>query len=181
MLKYQCDVCFDKGLVSREEKKQYRENVRNVVEGVCTHAGTKNILSACAAENIKGLEVNILFTEEKRIREINREYRDIDRSTDVLSFPVNDFSFGDGEVSPYNIDEERACLLLGDIVVSVPTMLRQAEEYGHSVQRECAFLICHGLLHLFGYDHETAEDETQMFHFADEILNALHYTRSTAE
>ena len=111
----------------------------------CSNPCAENILSACEKNGIRGLEVNILFTDDQSIRNINREYREIDSSTDVLSFPINDFSYGTGEIQPYNVDENSFLLLLGDIVVSLPAMKHQAEEYGHSVERECAFLICHGM------------------------------------
>lgn len=181
MLRYECTIRFEKsGLANREEQKKYREIARRTAVGVCASPCAENILSACTENGIRGLEVNILFTDDKSIRNINREYREIDRSTDVLSFPINDFSYGTGEIQPYNVDENSFRLLLGDIVVSVPTMKHQAEEYGHSMERECAFLICHGMLHLFGYDHMNEADEQQMFGFADEILTTLQYTR-TAE
>ena len=122
-------------------------------------------------------EVNVTLTDNAAIHEINREYREIDRVTDVLSFPFNDFTYGRGTLPPCAAEEATALLLLGDIVVSIPAVKRQAKEYGHSEERECAFLICHGMLHLLGYDHTTEEEEQQMFGFADEILTALRYTR----
>ncbi len=179
MLKYKCTIRFEKGgPANREQQKRYREIAQHTAEGVCAGRCAEEILSACAAAGIRGIEVNILFTDDGAIREINREYREIDCATDVLSFPLNDFSYGRGEILPYNVEENTLCLQLGDIVVSIPAMKRQAEEYGHSVERECAFLICHGMLHLFGYDHGNEADEQEMFGFADEILTALGYTRN---
>ncbi|MBS5842330.1 MAG: rRNA maturation RNase YbeY [Clostridiales bacterium] len=179
MLRYKCVVRFEKsGLANRTEQKKYREIALRTAAGVCSNPCAENILSACEKNGIRGLEVNILFTDDQSIRNINREYREIDSSTDVLSFPINDFSYGTGEIQPYNVDENSFLLLLGDIVVSLPAMKHQAEEYGHSVERECAFLICHGMLHLFGYDHMNEVDEQQMFAFADEILTTLQYTRT---
>ncbi|MFR1517558.1 MAG: rRNA maturation RNase YbeY [Clostridia bacterium] len=180
MLKQKCAIRFEKnGLTNRAEQKKYREIARRTMEGVCGSPCAAGIASACEDAGVKGFEVNILFTDDDSIRAINRDYRKIDRSTDVLSFPLNDFFNGTGELLPYNIEENSLYLLLGDIVVSVPAMKRQAEEYGHSVARECAFLVCHGMLHLLGYDHENETDERQMFGFTEEILTTLRYTRDT--
>lgn len=141
------------------------------------HPALLKFVPPARTPGIRGAEVNILFTDDASIREINREYREIDRVTDVLSFPFNDFTYGRGTLPPCAAEEATALLLLGDIVVSIPAVKRQAKEYGHSEERECAFLICHGMLHLLGYDHTTEEEEQQMFGFADEILAALRYTR----
>ena len=101
--------------------------------------------------------VNVLLTDNEGIRQYNLQYRDIDRPTDVLSFPMleyqvpGDFSGFEEEEDSFN--PESGELLLGDIVISKDKVLRQAEEYGHSPKREFAFLIAHSMLHLFGYDH----------------------------
>lgn len=119
MLRYKCVVRFEKsGLANRTEQKKYREIALRTAAGVCSNPCAENILSACEKNGIRGLEVNILFTDDQSIRNINREYREIDSSTDVLSFPINDFSYGTGEIHPYNVDENSFLLLLGDIVVS---------------------------------------------------------------
>lgn len=178
MMSYKSTVRFEKsGLADRAEQKKYREIARRVVAGVCAAPCAAEIRSVCTDAGIRGAEVNILFTDDASIREINREYREIDRATDVLSFPFNDFTYGSGSLPPCAAGDTAAPLLLGDIVVSVPAVKRQAREYGHSEERECAFLLCHGMLHLLGYDHTTEEEEQQMFGFADEILAALRYTR----
>ena len=91
-------------------------------------------------------EISVTFVDDERIHELNREYRNIDRSTDVLSFPL-------GENGVYDKDLETGACLLGDIVISVETAIRQADEYGHSLQREIGFLTVHSMLHLLGYDH----------------------------
>lgn len=176
-----CNILFEKKSAHRDAQKKYREIAAGVASGVCESVCSANIRNACFDKGARGFEVNIMFTNEERMREINSEYRNIDRFTDVLSFPINDFAYGEGEVLPYNISEDTNRLMLGDIIVCVPVMLRQAEEYGHSASRECAFLICHGMLHLMGYDHMNEEDEKQMFGFADMILNELEYTRDMEE
>lgn len=110
---------------------------------------------------------NVIFVDNKTIRDINREYRGIDRDTDVISFALEDnedikFEFG---------------RLLGDIYISVDKMKQQAIEYGHSELREMAFLTVHGLLHLLGYDHMTKEDEEVMFKEQELILDGCNIKR----
>jgi len=107
--------------------------------------------------------VSITFTDNESIRELNREYRDIDRATDVLSFPM---------------DDEGDDVVLGDIVISLERAKEQAIEYGHSLEREISFLCVHSTLHLLGYDHETGEeDEKEMFMKQEEILKILGQNR----
>ena len=91
-------------------------------------------------------EISVTFVDDERIHELNKMHRNIDRSTDVLSFPL-------GEDGVYDKNLETGACLLGDIVISVETAVRQAEEYGHTLQREIGFLTVHSLLHLLGYDH----------------------------
>lgn len=103
-------------------------------------------------------EASVTFTDDRAIRELNRKFRGIDRSTDVLSFPLFDYE-GTSEEPP--VDELLG--MLGDVVISLETAARQAEEFGHSFAREVAFLTVHSMLHLLGYDHETGEeDEREM-------------------
>lgn len=124
-------------------------------------------------------EVSVTFTDNEGIRELNRNYRNIDRETDVLSFPLlEDASVPDGDMIADDEEEEKRAVALGDIVVSLEKASSQAEEYGHSFERELAFLCVHSMLHLLGYDHETGEDdERQMFFKQDEILRLLDITR----
>ena len=122
-------------------------------------------------------EVSVTFVDDEGIRELNKKFRNMDKPTDVLSFPINDFMYGDGEIDIFNSNEETQNLMLGDIIISVPTMKKQADEYGHGKDRECAFLVCHGMLHLLGYDHMNEEDEKQMFKHADDILNSIGFIR----
>lgn len=102
----------------------------------------------------------IIFIDDERMHKMNLEYRGIDRTTDVLSFALND-----GETI-----EEEVCVL-GDIFISIPKMKAQALEYGHSEKRELSFLSIHGLLHLLGYDHMKPEDEKVMFGMQEEVLS----------
>ncbi len=115
------------------------------------------------------VEVSVTFTDDEGIRKLNRQFRNIDRSTDVLSFPLFDY---EGEEDEPAVDELMG--MLGDIVLSLETAKRQAEEYGHSFEREAAFLCVHSMLHLLGYDHETGEeDEADMRARQSEILDGM--------
>lgn len=127
-------------------------------------------------------EVNLTLTDNEGIHAINKEFREIDRPTDVLSFPMlsyetpGDFSFLDDEDSDdFNPDTGEA--LLGDIVISVEKVYEQAESFGHSVEREYAFLITHSMLHLFGYDHMEEDEAKVMEDKQKDILNKMNILR----
>ncbi len=117
------------------------------------------------------VEVSFVIVDDERIHEINREYRHIDRSTDVISFAMEDNDQFYVEGMPRT---------LGDIFISVDHAKKQAEEYGHSLRREMCFLFTHGILHLLGYDHMTDEQEKEMFGLQDQILGALSIEREGA-
>lgn len=127
----------------------------------------KIIEFALKHENLKNVEFNVIFVDKNTIQKINKEYRGIDRVTDVISFALEDneevkFEFG---------------RLLGDIYICTEKMKEQAKEYGHSLIREQGFLTVHGLLHLLGYDHMTKEEEEIMFKKQELILNDYGLTR----
>ncbi len=111
------------------------------------------------------LEISVTFVRSRTIHVINREYRNIDRPTDIISFAANDFSY------PGETPEEHADL--GDLFLNIDYAAKQAKEYGHSLKREVGFLFCHGLLHCLGYDHMKPEDEKVMFALQDEILDPI--------
>ena len=114
-------------------------------------------------------EVSVTFTDNEQIRELNYRFRNVDRSTDVLSFPLFDY---EGESDEPPVDELVG--MLGDIVLSLEQAKKQAEEYGHSFEREVAFLCVHSMLHLLGYDHETGEeDEMDMRRRQSEIMDRM--------
>ena len=127
-------------------------------------------------------EVNVLLTDDEDIRQINKEYREIDRATDVLSFPMadydspSDFDRLEDMASDY-FNPETGELLLGDIVISVDKVKAQAEKYGHSETRELAFLVAHSMLHLCGYDHMVDEERLVMEKKQEEILKRGGYER----
>ncbi len=105
---------------------------------------------------------SVIFVTSQKIHEINREYRHIDRPTDVISFALLD------EADEYEIMEDS--IELGDIFINIEAIVKQASEYGHSMRREVCFLFTHGLLHLLGYDHMEQEEERVMFALQDDIL-----------
>jgi probable rRNA maturation factor len=114
-------------------------------------------------------EVNITLVDEEEIRRVNREFRQMDRVTDVLSFPVTQFTppadfsvLEDDEAAASSFHPETGELQLGDILVCVSRAAKQAEEYGHSLKREISFLVAHSMLHLLGYDHMTEEEASVM-------------------
>ena len=126
-------------------------------------------------------EINLVLTGNEEIQRTNREFRDIDRITDVLSFPMLDFD-APGDFS--HAEEDDSCfhpdtgeLLLGDIMICIPRMQEQAQSYGHGQIREFAFLIAHSMLHLMGYDHMTPEEAAVMGKKQAEILENLEITR----
>ncbi len=118
-------------------------------------------------EGVKNVCFSVIFVNEKEIQEINKEYRGIDKVTDVISFALEDNS----NIVYNNIR------VLGDIYICIPRMLEQASSYGHSLKRELSFLTVHGLLHLLGYDHMEKEDEEKMFALQELILNEEGITR----
>lgn len=121
----------------------------------------------------EGAELSVTFVTNERIQEVNREYRDKDQPTDVISFALEEMS--EGELEIVGSDQPR---VLGDIIISIPRAREQAEEYGHSFMRELGFLSVHGLLHLLGYDHMTDSEEKVMFTKQKEILNNYGLKRS---
>ncbi|ASS76086.1 rRNA maturation RNase YbeY [Tumebacillus algifaecis] len=134
---------------------------------------------AARHENISTGEVVISLVDDERIQELNRTYRGKDVPTDVLSFAMMDEGVGEPEIffDPEDAEQLEEDDMLGDIIISVPTAKRQAEEYGHSVERELAFLAVHGFLHLIGYDHGTEDEEKEMFSRQDAIMLAAGITR----
>ena len=138
---------------------------------------TRTIVKRCCLGTLyaegyhDNFEVSVTYTDNLGIRELNRFYRNIDHETDVLSFPIMD---SEG----FDIDPVTYSCMLGDIVISVEKAIEQAIEYGHSFEREIAFLTVHSMLHLLGYDHvNSEEEEKEMFEKQKFILETLGYTR----
>ena len=122
-------------------------------------------------------EISVMFVDNEKIRALNAEHRGIDRATDVLSFPMFEYD-EEGEIVEEYLDfSPDGEMILGDIVISLERAFEQAEEYGHSFEREIGFLTVHSMLHLFGYDHMCPEDEEEMFGYQADILNSINLTR----
>ena len=125
-------------------------------------------------------EISLLVTDEEEVHRLNLEYRGIDRTTDVLSFPALEFEVPadfDGAIDDSCIDPDNGCVMLGDIVINARKVKEQAEEYGHSELREFSFLVAHSMLHLCGYDHETPEEAEEMEDRQEKALLSLGITR----
>lgn len=121
----------------------------------------------------KEVEVSVTLTDNAEIRQINAEHRNIDQVTDVISFPQIDW---ENEPSAYTslAGED---IILGDIVISVDQLILQAEEYGHSLERELGFLVAHSMFHLLGYDHMEEEEEQTMVGKQERVLEKLGLVR----
>lgn len=161
--------------VENETEVTFPFSVEEVVESVALQAlDTEN----CPYE----VQINVLLTDNEGIHAFNKEYRDIDRETDVLSFPNLDFEEeGVFEIAEENeadyFDPETGELILGDIIISVDKVKEQSESYGHSLKREFAFLVAHSMLHLCGYDHMEEAEAAVMERKQEAILQALNITR----
>lgn len=121
----------------------------------------KFLESVAKDESLENGEFNVIVVDNEKIRQINKQYRNIDRETDVISFALEDDK-------TFVIKDYR---MLGDIYISIDKVVEQAKEYNHSFKREFSFLALHGLLHLLGYDHMNEEDEKVMFEKQEEVLN----------
>lgn len=148
-------------------------NIINKQKKVALPTGTKLLIrKACIAtleyEKFEGsAEVDVSVVDDNTIRELNNEYRNIDSATDVLSFPL-------GENGVYEKNYETGAFILGDIVISAETALKQADLYGHGIEREIAFLTVHSILHLLGYDHVNGGMEQVVMREKEEaVLDAL--------
>ena len=146
-------------LSSVPEKREPAPKVKETVTAVLTEAAKVLAISPQA-------EVGVVFADDVYIRELNRDYRGVDAATDVLSFALDE-----GEEPEVQGGPEES--LLGDIVISLETAERQAAEFGHSLEREMAYLTVHGMLHLVGYDHEEEADKAAMRRQEENILAAL--------
>ena len=146
-----------------EEDSKYLELIEKVI-------GQAFILEKI--DNIN-LYINVILTNPENIKKINNEYRNIDKETDVLSFPMFEKEEIENLKSNGNNIEEP----LGDIVISIKKVEEQAIEYGHSFERELAYMLIHGFYHLMGYDHMTDEDKKQMREKEEGVLNKLNISR----
>ena len=134
----------------------------------------EKVIKRCFEEENLGekLYINIILTNPENIRKINNEYRNIDKETDVLSFPM----FEQEEIQ--NLENSVIEEVLGDIVISIERVKEQAEEYGHSFDREFSYMLVHGFYHLMGYDHMEENEKQKMRSKEENILNKLNITRN---
>jgi probable rRNA maturation factor len=130
--------------ILNQQAEELPAHLENMLSGL--------MMKAALTEGVVHGEVVISFVNNEQIQELNRQFRNLDKPTDVLSFPLDDAD------------------IIGDIIISMPRAREQADEYGHSLQREIGFLAIHGFLHLLGYDHHTDEEEKQMFSRQEQIL-----------
>ncbi|WP_137657270.1 rRNA maturation RNase YbeY [Listeria newyorkensis] len=151
-----------------DETEELEPDALDLVEGLLQFAAKR-------LEIQEDSELVVTFVGNARIQEINRDYRDKDQPTDVISFALEEM--GDGETKIAWDEDMEAPRILGDIIISTERALEQADEYGHGFDRELGFLALHGLLHLLGYDHMEPEDEDVMFSLQREVLNAYGLER----
>lgn len=157
-----------KVVISNEQNEfKIPSGVRLLVRRCCT--------AVLAMEEFDGkAEVSVLFVDDDTIHQLNKQHRNIDRATDVLSFPL-------GENGVYDINNDTGAKLLGDIVISIPHAIDQAERYGHTLQREIGFLTVHSMLHLLGHDHVNGGIESVRMREKEEtVLTKLGLKRNSS-
>ena len=142
--------------VSREVKKLGHRNAASLIR--------KAAEKALAAENVQvPCLISVMLTDEEGIHRVNREFRGVDRETDVLSFPLNELTPGAFDPETCERDWETGAVMLGDMMISIPACEKQGEEFGHGFEREIQYLAVHSVLHLLGYDHvDEGEQKRQM-------------------
>ena len=142
-----------------QKKVKIPTGIRMLIRRTCT--------AVLIGEDFNGsAEVNVTFVDNEKIRELNKTHRDIDRETDVLSFPL-------GENGKYDINPETNAQMLGDIIISVEKAQEQAKELSHSLRREIAYLTAHSMLHLLGYDHIENMDKLHMREKEEDVMRQL--------
>jgi probable rRNA maturation factor len=152
-------------IVNQQTTHKWEKDYDALIRKTLDYIGKLRRLSATA-------EVNIVLVDSHYIRELNYVYRGVDKVTDVLSFSMAEKA---DEEPDYDMSEEDQ--LLGDIIICLDVAIRQAEEYGHTIERELAFLSTHGMLHLLGYDHEEEGERALMRSLEDKIMDELRITR----
>ncbi len=150
-----------------QENEEYKELIQKVVR------------TCFEEEHLEktNLYLNIILTNPETIRQTNKTYREIDKETDVLSFPMFQKEEIDNLIEESKNEEIEVEDVLGDIMISIPRVIEQAKEYGHSVERELAYMVVHGFYHVMGYDHIKEEEKVIMRPKEENILNKLNITR----
>ena len=168
-MKENCEIIYK----NLEKKQKYESTIKQVVN----ECFKKEKLDKT------NLYISVTLTNPEEIEKLNRQYRNIDRPTDVLSFPMFEKdeldNFIKTDLKNNDVNEERD--ILGDIVISIPRVYEQAEEYGHSFERELAYMVVHGFYHLMGYDHIEEDDKKVMREKEEEVLNKLGIKRETSQ
>ena len=147
-----------------EENSKYEETIKKVVEKCFEEEGISD----------SKLCLTVTLTNPENIRKINKEYRKIDKETDVLSFPMFEKQELDEMIAKKQFEHED---VLGDIIISIARVEEQAKEYGHSFERELSYMVVHGFYHVMGYDHRKEEDKVKMRPKEEKILNDLKILR----
>lgn len=151
-----------------EENEEYKELILNVVRECFK---TEHLENA-------NMYLNVILTNPENIRKANKEYRNIDKETDVLSFPMFEKDEIEAIISKSKEEKIQINEVLGDIIVSIPKVKEQAIEYGHSTTRELAYMIVHGFYHVMGYDHMNEEEKQEMREKEENVLNKLDIKRT---
>ena len=165
------------------EKTEHRISISCAAKGSRRAARLirRAIKSALKEEKVDvPCQVSVRITDDEEIHRLNREYRDVDRETDVLSFPMLELTPGSFHVEPTDFDPETGRVYLGDMVISIDRAKAQAEEYGHSLARETAYLSVHSVLHLLGYDHDNdnIEEKRRMRAREERVMERLGLRRN---
>ena len=168
-MKENCEIIYK----NLEKKQKYESTIKQVVD----ECFKKEKLDKT------NLYMSVTLTNPEEIEKLNRQYRNIDRPTDVLSFPMFEKNELDNFIKENfkNNDVNEEGDILGDIVISIPKVYEQAEEYGHSFERELAYMVVHGFYHLMGYDHIEEDDKKVMRAKEEEILSVLGIKRETSQ
>ncbi|WP_379138179.1 rRNA maturation RNase YbeY [Paenibacillus sp. sgz500958] len=154
---------------NEQEELEITESLIALLENVLQKAGE--------LEGIDEGDVDLTFVDNDRIHELNKEFRGIDRPTDVLSFAMNEAGEDEPEIIYEVEEEEEIPVSFGDIIISVTRAKEQALDYGHSLERELGFLFVHGFLHLLGYDHQDESSEAEMMSKQEAVLAQVGLTR----
>ncbi|MBQ7503723.1 MAG: rRNA maturation RNase YbeY [Ruminococcus sp.] len=160
-------------------EKKIRVIITNNQKAVKIPTGLRMLIRRCCHAVLElekfdePAEISVTFTDNEGIRELNKQYRDIDAPTDVLSFPM-------GENGEYDTNLETGAKILGDVVISVEKAVEQAEAYGHTLQREIGYLTAHSVLHLLGYDHVENMEKVRMREKEEYVMEALGLPASSS-
>ena len=143
-------------VINRQRKIKVTKQMLSLIKSACEETLKAEKINKCS-------EIDVTLVSDLKIKQINRDFRDINKSTDVLSFPM-------GENGEYDINPETGAIMLGDVVISLEHALSQADLFGHGVEREVAYLTVHSVLHLLGYDHVNNEKERKIMRKREELI-----------